>query len=192
MQLITFLNEFIKHPKHTGAIAPSSKILAKQMVDIIDFNRAKCIVELGPSTGAFTKEIMKRKKQETVLLLIEINEVFFKELKRRFKDEQNVIVVHGSAENIKKYMEEFNIEYIDYVLSGLPFTSLPEEVSKRILNNVMEAIHENGEFITFQYSLVKKGFIQHFFPEITLKKVWLNVPPAYVFSCKKELRRVYA
>lgn len=39
---------------------------------------------------------------------------------------------------------------------GITFTSLPEEVSKRILNNVMEGIHENGEFITFQYSLVKK------------------------------------
>ncbi len=135
---------------------------------------------------------MKRKKKETIFLLIEINELFCKELKRKFKDEQNVIVVHGSAENIKKYMEEFHIECVDYVLSGLPFTSLPEEVSKRILNNVMEAIHENGEFITFQYSLVKKGFIQHFFPEITLEKVWLNFPPAYVFSCKKELRRAYA
>ena len=47
MQLITFLHEFIKHPKHTGAVAPSSKILAKKMVDVIDFNKAKCIVELG-------------------------------------------------------------------------------------------------------------------------------------------------
>lgn len=73
------------------------------MVDVIDFNKAKCIVELGPGTGVFTKEIMKRKKQETIFLLIEINEVFCKELKRKFKDEQNVIVVHGSAENIKVY-----------------------------------------------------------------------------------------
>ncbi len=163
------------------------------MVDVIDFHRAKCIVELGPGTGVFTKEIMKRKKKETIFLLIEINEVFCKELKRKYKDEQNVIVEHGSAENIKKYMEEFHIECVDYVLSGLPFTSLPEEVSKRILNNVMEkSIQENGEFITFQYSLVKKGFIQHFFPEIKLEKVWLNFPPAYVFSCKKELRRAYA
>ncbi len=64
---------------------------------------------------------MKRKKKETIFLLIEINEVFCKELKRKFKNEQNVIVVHGSAENIKKYMEEFHIEYVDYVLSGLPF-----------------------------------------------------------------------
>ena len=41
-------------------------------------------------------------------------------------------------------------------LIGITFTSLPEEVSKRILNNVMGSIQENGEFITFQYSLVKK------------------------------------
>ncbi|MEK4677366.1 MULTISPECIES: class I SAM-dependent methyltransferase [Bacillus] len=191
MQLITFLAEFIKHPKHTGAVAPSSKILAKKMVDVIDFNRGKCIVELGPGTGVFTKEIVKRKKKETTFLLIELNEVFFEKLKTRFKNEKNVIVVHGSAENIKEYMEELHIECIDYVLSGLPFTSLPEEVSKRILNNVMEVMHENGEFITFQYSLVKKRFIQYFFPEITLEKVWFNFPPAYVFSCKKTLRRTH-
>ena len=45
MQFITFLSEFIKHPKNTGAIAPSSNILAKAMVDAIDFDVAKCIVE---------------------------------------------------------------------------------------------------------------------------------------------------
>ena len=64
MQFITFLSEFIKHPKNTGAIAPSSNILAKAMVDAIDFDVAKCIVELGPGTGSFTKEIMKRKRKE--------------------------------------------------------------------------------------------------------------------------------
>ncbi|ABY45821.1 MULTISPECIES: class I SAM-dependent methyltransferase [Bacillus cereus group] len=192
MQLITFLTEFIKHPKHTGAIAPSSHILAKKMVDAIDFETAKYIVELGPGTGSFTKGIMKRKKKETIFILVEINEVFFKELKKKFKDDSSVIVIHGSAENIKKYMEELNVESIDYVLSGLPFASLPKEVSARILSNVMESLQQNGEFITFQYSLVKKGFIQHFFPEITLEKVWLNFPPAYVFSCRKELRGAYA
>ncbi|EOQ18672.1 class I SAM-dependent methyltransferase [Bacillus cereus] len=189
MQLINFLAEFIKHPRNTGAIVPSSHILARKMVDAIDFETAKYIVELGPGTGSFTKEIMKRKKKKTVFILVEINEVFFKELQKKFKDDSSVIVIHDSAENIKQYMEELNIENIDYVLSGLPFTSLPENVSERILGNVMEALQENGEFITFQYSLVKKEFIQYFFPNITLKKVWLNFPPAYVLSCKKEIRR---
>ena len=64
MQFITFLSEFIKHPKTQGQLHQGSNILAKAMVDAIDFDVAKCIVELGPGTGSFTKEIMKRKKKE--------------------------------------------------------------------------------------------------------------------------------
>lgn len=192
MQFITFLSEFIKHPKNTGAIAPSSNILAKAMVDAIDFDVAKCIVELGPGTGSFTKEIMKRKKKRTTFILIEINEVFFKKLQKQYEDDASIVVIHGSAENIQKYVEELQINGVDYVLSGLPFTSLPKEESSRILNNVMESLRENGKFITFQYSLVKKGFIEAFFPDIQLKKVWFNFPPANVFSCKKSVRGAYA
>lgn len=192
MRLITFVTEFIKDPKNIGAIAPSSKILAKKMVDTINFEEAKYIVELGPGTGSFTREIMKRKKKHTTLILIEINEVFFKDLQKQFEDDSSVFVVHGSAENIQVYIEELNIDKIDYVLSGLPFTSLPAEVSSRILSNVMEALQEHGEFITFQYSLVKRAFIQSFFPAISLKKVWFNFPPAYVFSCGKEQGRTVA
>lgn len=192
MQLITFLTEFIKHPKNTGAIAPSSNILSKKMVDAINFEKAKYIVELGPGTGSFTREIMKRKKVETIFILIEVNEVFFKKLQKQFEGDASVIVIHGSAENIQKYMKELQIEKVDYILSGLPFTSLPKEVSLRILQNVMEALQESGEFITFQYSLVKKECIQAFFPEISLKKVWFNFPPAYVFSCRRETGRSYA
>ncbi|SFI69131.1 Phospholipid N-methyltransferase [Bacillus sp. 71mf] len=144
----------------------------------------KCIVELGPGTGSFTKEIIKRKKKKTPFILIEINEGFFKKLQKRYEDDASVVVIHGSAENIQKN--------VDYVLSGLSFTSLPEEASSYILSNVMESLNENGKFSTFQYSLVKKGFIESFFPKIELKKVWFNFPPAYVFSCKKAVRGAYA
>ncbi|MEN1938625.1 rRNA adenine N-6-methyltransferase family protein [Paenibacillus sp. 102] len=185
MQLITFLTEFVKHPKNTGAIAPSSNRLAKKMVGAINFEEAKYILELGPGTGSFTKEIIKRKKEYTIFILIEINEVFFKKLQKQFKDDPNILVIHGSAENIKKYIKELQIEKVDYVLSGLPFTSLPRDVSSRILSSVMESLSEDGEFITFQYSLAKKAFIQNFFQEISLKKVWLNLPPAHILSCRK-------
>ncbi|MEY8348904.1 rRNA adenine N-6-methyltransferase family protein [Bacillus cereus] len=185
MQLITFLTEFVKHPKNTGAIAPSSNRLAKKMVGAINFEEAKYILELGPGTGSFTREIIKRKKEHTIFILIEINEVFFKKLQKQFKDDPTILVIHGSAENIKKYIEGLQIGKVDYVLSGLPFTSLPKEVSSRILSSVMESLSEDGEFITFQYSLAKKAFIQSFFQEVSLKKVWLNLPPAHVLSCRK-------
>ncbi|QDQ02011.1 methyltransferase domain-containing protein [Lysinibacillus fusiformis] len=185
MQFITFLNEFIKHPKNTGAISPSSKILAKKMVESINCEEAQCIVELGPGTGSFTKEIMKRKGQQTKLVLIENNEVFSTALEKKYQDDSNVIVIHGSAEHLRAYLKSLHIKKIDYILSGLPFTSLEPALSSRILNNVNESLEEDGEFITFQYSLVRKSFIQKFFNDISLKKVWVNLPPAYVLSCKK-------
>ncbi|WP_242144262.1 MULTISPECIES: class I SAM-dependent methyltransferase [unclassified Bacillus cereus group] len=188
MKFITFLTEFVKHPKNVGAIAPSSNRLAKKMVGTINFEEAKYILELGPGTGAFTKEIIKRKKEHTIFILIEINEVFYENLQKQFKNDSNVFVIHGSAENIKKYIKELQIEKVDYILSGLPFTSLPIDVSSRILSSVMESLREDGEFITFQYSLAKKAFIQHFFQEISFKKVWLNLPPAHVFNCRKRMR----
>lgn len=163
MQFITFLSEFIKHPKNICAITPSSNILAKKIVDEINFEVAKCIVELRSGTGSFTREIMKRKKKKTTFILIEINEVFFKKLQKQYEDDASVFVIHGSAENIQEYVEELQIKNVDYVLSGLPFTSLPKGVSSCILSNVIKSLHEDGKFITFQYSLVKKGFIEVFF-----------------------------
>ncbi len=183
MQFITFLTEFIKHPKNIGAISPSSKKLAEKMVKTICFEKAQCIVELGPGTGSFTNELMKRKEKTTKLILIENNGVFCEKLRKQFANQPSVTVIYGSAENLINYMKELNIEKIDYVVSGLPFTSLNPAMSSRILRAVKECLVD-GEFITFQYSLVRKSFIQRYFEDISHEKVWINIPPAYVLSCK--------
>ncbi len=187
MQFISFLTEYIKHPRNIGAVMPSSNRLSKKMVDLIDFEKAECIVELGPGTGPFTREMIKRKKTNTKIVLIETNEVFFKKLQAQYSADPSIVVIHGSAEDVKKYTEALSIEKVDYIISGLPFTSLPLEVSTRILTSVNDTLHENGEFITFQYTLMKKSFIQHFFSDISLNKVWFNFPPAYVFKCTNEI-----
>lgn len=185
IQLALFLKEFIKHPRYTGAIAPSSPKLAKEMVSQIDFQTAKCIVELGPGTGVFTKEMMKNKQNDTQVILVEINEIFAKDLRREYANEPNVHVIEGSAENLQNLLEELQIKTVDCIISGLPFTSLPNEVSSRILTDVKNVLIETGRFITFQYSLVKKAFFQDAFTKTKCRKVWLNIPPAYVFVCEK-------
>lgn len=189
MNFIMFLTEFIKHPKTIGAISPSSKKLAHKMVQPICFEKAHSIVELGPGTGSFTNELVKRKNPETMLILIEHNTAFCEKLRKKFAHETNVVVINGSAENLIQYIAELSLERIDYVISGLPFTSLDAEVSCSILKNVQGCLN-NGKFITFQYSLVKKTFFQKYFGDISHEKVWINMPPAYVLSCKLGNRRV--
>ena len=61
--MLKFLIQFLKNPINIGAVAPNEKFLAKKMIKSIQFDCAKCIMEYGPGTGSFTKEIIKHKKR---------------------------------------------------------------------------------------------------------------------------------
>lgn len=184
MKNIKFLLEYFKSPRTVGAIAPSSKRLADRMVSDIDFENAKCIVEYGPGTGVFTDNLVKLKKKDTILLLIEYNKEFYKNLYETYKGYDNIILINDSAENVDKYLKEYNINKVDYVVSGLPFASLPKNVSDNILRKTKSILKKDGLFITFQYTLLKKEFIGSYFKKIYIEKEMLNLPPAYVLKCQ--------
>ncbi len=179
-----FLLEYIKHPRKVGAFAPSSKYLAHQMIATIDFETAKRIVEYGPGTGVFTEKILARTKETTIIVLIEINKEFYNILKEQYAHKQNVIIVNDSAENIQEILIKHFITHVDYILSGLPFVSLPQRISDTILSKTSEIIGTSGQFITFQYTLFKEPYIHSFFPDLHHKKLVRNLPPAYVLRCR--------
>ncbi|WP_421085631.1 class I SAM-dependent methyltransferase (plasmid) [Priestia sp. MF3] len=183
MNAIHFIQEYIRHPRTVGAVMPSSKQLAKEMVKPIPFEKVTCIVEYGPGTGVFTEEIIQHKRPDTIFLAIEANEAFYQMLKEKYANVENVYIIHGSAENIKQYLKQYDIVKVDYIVSGLPFTSLPLPVSKVILQETATLLGEEGKFITFQYSKVKRSFFSSFFDNIDFERVYWNVPPAYVFIC---------
>lgn len=179
-----FLLEYIKNPRKVGAIAPSSKYLAYEMINTINFQDTNCIVEYGPGTGVFTEKILARAKETTKIILIEVNKTFYNILQELYGHKRNVIILNDSAENIKDILKMHSIEKVDYIISGLPFASLPKTVSDCILDRSSEVLSKHGEFITFQYTLVKKKYIESFFRNMNHRKVVKNFPPAYVLKCK--------
>ncbi|PEY28132.1 SAM-dependent methyltransferase [Bacillus anthracis] len=187
MNVIRFMQEYVKQPRMIGAILPSSKQLAKQMVSSICFKKAKCIIEFGPGTGIFTEELMKQRYPGTILILIEQNQAFYKKLSKKYMYKENVYIVHDSAENVHHYIEKYEIQKNDYIVSGLPFTSLPFRVSKNILYRTKKILGEDGTFITFQYTKFKKQLLSSVFSNIEVEKVYWNIPPAYVYTCKVKL-----
>lgn len=181
-----FLLEYLKSPMKIGAVAPSSKRLARKMAEPIDFKNCKCIVEFGPGTGVFTDEIIARKGEDIVFILIEQNQEFWAKLHQRYKFKKNVHVVHGDASDIQLYLDRYHQQKADYIISGLPFASLPKSVSQRILEAIRNVIGDSGKFITFQYTLLKKNmFLQWFHLENTEYEL-LNFPPAFVLEMKKD------
>lgn len=180
-----FILEYLKSPMKVGAIAPSSKRLAKKMVTPIKFENCKCIVEFGPGTGVFTDEIIARKGEDVVFILIEQNQEFWSELHRRYQFKRNVHVVHGDASNIELYLSRYHQEKADYIVSGLPFASLPKTVSHSILAAIKNTIGDSGSFITFQYTLLKKNMFLNWFSLENTTYEFLNFPPAFVLEMKK-------
>lgn len=180
---LNFLKEYISNPRTVGAVFPSSKRLAERMVDGIEFEKCSCIVEYGPGTGVFTDELVKRRVEGTVILLIEYNYDFYMGLKEKYYNVENLIIINDSAENINIYLDMYNIKGVDYIVSGLPFASLEKSMSYRILKNAKNILGKHGQFVTFQYTLLKKQFIEEYFSVVDIERVNLNIPPAYVIRC---------
>ncbi len=184
MKIGSFVAEFIKHPRTTGAIAPSSHELARNMLKGIDFNNCQCIVEYGPGTGVFTELIVRKKNAETLFIAMESNPRFCKSLQKKYNENKNVVIINDSAENLQKYLDEYHLEKVDYIVSGLPFTSLPPAVSEKILSNTTKILGADGKFITFQYTLLKKDLFAEFFADLSTSRVRLNMPPAFILECR--------
>lgn len=181
---MSFIIEYIKHPRRIGAVAPSGRSLSEKMMKPIDFSSANVIVEYGSGTGSFTKELIARRNNDTLLLLIEQNEHFCCQLEKKYGGLENVRIIHGNAENVGTYLKQYGCKKADYIVSGLPFTSLPKNVSDSILKATNEAIGSDGKFITFQYSLVKRRFFERYFCITDYLREMKNLPPAYVLVMK--------
>ena len=155
------------------------------MLKNINFESSKCIVEYGPGTGIFTKEIIRRKQKDTLFISFELNKDMFNRVKRLHSPEENIYIINDSAENMMSYLNQLGFTEVDYIISGLPFTVLPRKISLTILKNTFQILRNQGEFITFQYSLHYFYALKDIFPKVQLGIQFLNLPPAFIYYCKK-------
>ena len=154
------------------------------MVAQVDFSKASYVVEYGPGTGVFTDEILARLKPGSHLLLLERNPEFARKLAKKYEFAQYVTVINDTAEQVGRYLQKHGAQKADCILSGLPFASLPQDVSENILTETKKHLNEGGKFITFQYTLLRKSFFEKFFCEISITREIRNIPPAYVLCCR--------
>lgn len=180
---MSFLEEFFKNKSEIGAVAPSSRFLGKRMHGGLDYKNTKCIVEFGPGTGVFTHEIIKKMRKDCFLLIFETNPTFFEKLKTDINDDR-VLVLNESAELVYNKLIELGYTHADYIISSLPLTVFPKEVKENILKNSKKSLNKGGLYIQFQYSLNALKLLKQTFKEVKLKFTLINVPPAFVYTCK--------
>lgn len=180
--LLSFLKEYLHHPATTGALAPSSAHLARRMAAQIDFDRARCLVEYGPGTGVFTDVLIRQRRPGTVVVAIEANPAFCRLLRARYSGVPHVHIIHGSAGRAGECLRQLGLPAADYVVSGLPFASLPRQVSRQILGTTRRLLRPGGKLVLFQYTTRKKELFDECFTLCRQSRVLLNFPPAFVLT----------
>jgi phosphatidylethanolamine/phosphatidyl-N-methylethanolamine N-methyltransferase len=174
-----FLRSWLERPLVTGAVIPSSRMLARTMASYVDPRIPGPIIELGPGTGPVTGALIRRGIAQDRLVLVEYNPEFCKLLKRRFP---KATIVEGDAYDIRETLEGVIKEPGAAVISSLPLFTKPLETRIQLLKAVQEVTQPNAPFVQFTYAVVPPiPKNPDRYTATGSNRVWLNLPPARVW-----------
>ncbi|MCC6785469.1 MAG: hypothetical protein IT457_21640 [Planctomycetes bacterium] len=184
---VHFFGRFLKSPGSVGAVLPSSRFLARELVgDLSSLRPGDAVVEYGPGTGAITRRIAEVLPEGVRYLGIELEQSFVRRLQQRFP---KLGFHHGSVADVEEILAAEGLPRPSRIVSGLPFASLPRAVQEAVVDGTARTLAVGGEFRTFQYV--------HAWPLTTAKRfraamdarfsrftrhgpIVRNVPPAFV------------
>jgi phospholipid N-methyltransferase len=179
LKLSGFLRNVFRKPLSVGALAPSSRFLAKLLISNI--KPGSKVIELGAGTGAITQAILNTGVYANDLTLIEQNEEFAELLRQRFPE---TTVLQANAVSFRHHLAP-GTELVDFVVSGLPLLLFPARLKVRLLTQIFKSLRDDGCLHQFTYggccpisrtlrrTLGLKASLIGFTP--------FNVPPAFVY-----------
>ena len=182
---LLFFKQALKEFRSHGAILPSSRFLSARVASLVRPKVGDVIVELGAGTGAVSRELIKRLPAEGTLVLLELNPILVDYLHRTIEDSR-VLVVEGDAADLPRILKELSLDKADRIVSGLPLGDFNKELREKILTAISESLNNDGRYIQFQYFLTSLAHIRKMFHVRIAGYEIRNVPPAFVYECKKK------
>jgi phosphatidylethanolamine/phosphatidyl-N-methylethanolamine N-methyltransferase len=181
-----FLKQYLRNPFGTGGVAPSGRQLARLMVAKIVPQPSEVIVELGPGTGAFTRELLAQGVEPANLILVEFNKEFVKFLKREFP---NLRIVEGPAQDLPQLLKALGQSSVKKIISGIPLRSMKPAECRQIAKSVAAVLEPGGIFVQFSYfkasPVPKEVAAEMGLAGQCVGAVLNNVPPAFVWQYTK-------
>lgn len=179
-QWAVFFRGFLEHPKMVGSIIPSSRFTIAKMLGPVKWNECRLFVEYGPGVGTFCGPVLERLGQEGALIVIDTNPLFIDYLNRTIRDRRFKAVL-GSAADVEAIVRDNGHDHADYVLSGLPFSTLPDGVGPAIAAATHRVLRPGGAFLVYQFSAKARDYMAKHFRRIDRGFELWNVLPCQLF-----------
>ena len=186
---VHFFGRFLKTPGQVGAVLPSSRYLARELVgELAALGEGDLVVEYGPGTGAITRRIAQTLPAGVRYLGIELEVSFVNKLRHHFPQ---LAFHHGSVADVERILGDVGAGRPARIISGLPFASLPRAVQDAVVEGTARVLQAHGQFRTFQYvhayplqtaQRFRRAMAAHFSTYQRSRPVVRNVPPAYVLA----------
>ena len=183
MGMISFFGESLRNLKTVGTVTRSSRALCRGAIKPVDFASARNLVELGAGDGVITEHILAQMRPDAKLLAFEVNPKFCESL--RALGDKRLVVIEDSAEYLPRYMAEHGMDYLDGVVSAIPFVGLPKQLANTIVGLCRDALASGAPYSQVHYSLVRKKIYEGIFGNVSVDFVPMNMPPAFVLTSRK-------
>jgi len=176
---VQFIRSWIEKPLSTGAVMPSSRVLARAMARYVDPKADGPVIELGPGTGPVTQALVRQGIDPARLILVEFNPDFCRLLRSRYPQ---ATVVQGDAYRLRRLLETYVAEPAAAIVSGLPLVTKPLRTRLRLISDAMTLLAAGAPFVQFTYAMlppIPKGLsgVRAEASEL----IWMNLPPARVW-----------
>jgi len=175
-----FFRGFLEEPRMVGSIIPSSRFTIEKMLAPVDWERCEVFVEYGPGVGTFCQPVLDRLRRDGTLIVIDTNPLYIDYLRKHFRDSR-FHAVHGSAADVVDIVKAHGHDGADYVLSGLPFSTLPDGVGPAIAQQTYDVLRPGGAFLVYQFSARARDFMAKHFRRIDRGFEFWNVLPCQLF-----------
>jgi len=184
MSTLAYIKNFIRD-RDVAAITPSSKFLVKRVCKWINFQEPCRIVEYGPGTGVFSKYLLQNMGADSELVMIEGNASFVRSLREFAGPDERATVVHGRAENVQDILDRQGVREADYVISGIPFSFLDDDVKHELIHRTREVLAADGKSLVYQnYNHMEQPLRRHF-DHVKREYEILNLPPMFAYEAQK-------
>lgn len=147
---LRFIGQWLKNPRQTASVTPSSPELAAAMLAQLPPNTTR-VIELGGGTGALTRALIDHGVSGGNLLVLELNEELHAHLLVQFPDE---VLIQGDAAELPRLATGVGFldnGLADAVVSGLGLLAMGREQVADILRGAFECLRPDGRFIQFTY-----------------------------------------